>query len=68
MEDKAHLQASGKHGHREVLGIDQAVVVDMPSPFSRPLLKLYCYCAAAFLSATMSGESDAPKLKRVFLV
>ena len=55
----AVIAHAGK-GNKEVMGINEAVVVEMPAPFSKPLLKLYCYCAAAFLSATMSGTFGSP--------
>lgn len=35
----------------------EAIAAAKLSPWSRPLLKLYCFCAVAFLCSTMNGMS-----------
>ena len=46
--------------HQDVLpsadALAEAMAYGKPSPWSKPLLKLYGYCAVAFLCSTMNGK------------
>lgn len=46
--------------HHDILpsadGLAEAMAYGKPSPWSKPLLKLYGYCAVAFLCSTMNGK------------
>ncbi|KAH0594777.1 hypothetical protein MHUMG1_07612 [Metarhizium humberi] len=50
---------AGEAVHEEVLPSAEALAEAMahgtPSPWSKSLLKLYCFCAVAFLCSTMNG-------------
>lgn len=50
---------AGETVHEEVLPSAEALAEAMahgtPSPWSKSLLKLYCFCAVAFLCSTMNG-------------
>lgn len=40
----------------------EAIASAKLSALSRPLLKLYCFCAIAFLCSTMNGKHRFPQL------
>ena len=54
--EKADALHSEDHvQHAEAMA--EAIAVEKPSPWTKPLIKLYCYCVIAFLCSTMNGLS-----------
>lgn len=55
-EDAAEVVHYDAHPSAEEMA--EALAAAKLSPWSRPLLKLYCFCAVAFLCSTMNGTKD----------
>jgi hypothetical protein len=55
-EETTHVLHHETHKNAFPEGMAEAIAAAKLSPWSRPLLKLYGFCAVAFLCSTMNGS------------